>query len=307
MKTKEELLKRIQKIDEYNAIRGFEWVGHKNESTSPDVLLLDNFKASDNMSNFAIEFAALLKKYGTKIHGVNGMLVAFEFPDAPEKYLGVCPFWRWLQLTDEEMDAKIEEAKLEAEQKAREKAVQEANHSNLYNTVGLVSPCSTNEFPASVNESDTNEEPLDGCDDCCDTEGYDNEYEEEEEYEMYEYDAVGSFIADIEVNVGKIESNEDTIDDDLAQECWDRLLDTLEVDGVEIDNDDDVFETLKFKILEDGTTLVKGKGAECSVRVDIQASCLDEANDERWSAFSKKIRPLNYLKNIREEYVSEAD
>lgn len=306
MKTKEELLKRIQKIDEYNAIRGFEWVGHKNESTSPDVLLLDNFKASDNMSNFAIEFAALLKKYGTKIHGVNGMLVAFEFPDAPEKYLGVCPFWRWLQLTDEEMDAKIEEAKLEAEQKAREKAAKDANYGNLYNTVGLVSPCSTNEIPASINESNTNEEPLDGCDDCCDTEGYDNEYEEEEEYEMCEYDACGAFIADIEVNVGKIESND--VDEDLVNTCYIKVYDILGADDVAIDSDEDeLFERIKIKELEDRTTLVTIDEVECSVRVDIQASCLDEANDERWSAFSKKIRPLKYLKNIRAEYVSEAD
>ena len=293
MKTKEELLKRIQKIDEYNAIKGFESYGHRNESTSPDVLILDNFKASDNMSNFTLEFVELLKKYGTKIHGVNGMLVAFEFPDAPEKYLGVCPFWRWLQLTDEEMDTKIEEAKTEA------------NLKNLYNTVGAGTPRPINDFPASVNESDTNEEPLDGCDDCCDTEGYDYN-EDEEGYEMCDYDACGSFITDIEVNVGKIEPND--VDEDLANTCYDKVYDILEADGVSIDSDEDeLFERIKIKELEDGTTLVTIDEVECSVLVDIQASCLDEANDERWSAFSKKIRPLKYLKNIREEYVSEAD
>ena len=281
MKTKEELLNLLEKIKEYNRIRGFENWGQNNVETSQDALITNNFKESNNMCNFTLEFVELLSKYGVMMHGVNGMLVSFDFADAPKKYLGISPFFRWLQLTDEEMDVKIEEAKKEAEQKALKK----------------------NEEP--INESD--DECLFGCDDCYDTEEYDYEEESEEENELYDYDACGSFIADIEINVGKIELNEDTINDDLAQECWDRLLDALGNDDVEIDNDDDVFETLKFKILEDGTTLVKCKGAECSVRVDIQASCLDEANDERWSAFSSKVNSIDYLHNIREDYVSEAD
>ena len=277
MKTKEELLNRICKIDEYNAIRGFEWIGHKNDLTNPDVLILRNFEESDNMCNFTLEFAALLKKYGVKIHGVNGMLVSFEFPDAQGKYLGVCPFWRWLQLTDEEMNAKIEEAIKEAEQKAlnKEELVNEINEDEL----------------------------IFGCDNSCDTEIYD---EDEEECELYDYDASGSFTADIEINVGKIRSLD--VDEDLISRCVDDVYNLLDKDGVSIDSDyDELLENTKVKELEDGTTLVTISNAECSVRVDIQASCLDEANDERWSAFDSIICSLNYLKNIREEYVSEAD
>lgn len=141
---------------------------------------------------------------------------------------------------------------------------------------------------------------------CCDTEGYYNEYEEEEECEMYDYDACGSFIADIEVNVGKIESND--VDEDLVNTCYNKVYNILGADDVAIDSDEDeLFERIKIKELEDGTTLVTIDEVECSVRVDIQASCLDEANDERWSAFDCIVRSLDYLKNIRNEHVSEAD
>lgn len=179
------------------------------------------------------------------------------------------------------------------------------NETNFINTIqeklNQQKALKKNEEP--INESD--DECLFGCDDCCDTEECD--YEEEYEEGEYDYDACGSFIADIELNIGKICSNEDTIDDEMMQECWDKLLDTLAADNVVVENDDEVFETLKFKILEDGMTLVKAKGVECSVIVDIQASCLDAANDKRWSEFSSKVNSIDYLHNIRNEHVSEAD
>ena len=47
--------------------------------------------------------------------------------------------------------------------------------------------------------------------------------------------------------------------------------------------------------------------SECSVSVFIKAHNLDEANDERWDAFSDIVDSINYLKNLRDKYVSEAD
>lgn len=130
--------------------------------------------------------------------------------------------------------------------------------------------------------------------------------EEYEEGELCDYDAVGSFIADIEINVGKIESND--VNEDLVNTCYEKVYDILESDGVSIDSDEDeLFERIKIKELEDGTTVVTIKDVECSVRVFIEAHNLDEANDERWSAFSNIVDPLNYLKNLRNDYVSEAD
>jgi len=139
-----------------------------------------------------------------------------------------------------------------------------------------------------------------------DNEVDDRDDEDDEYEELCDYDAIGSFTADIELNIGKVESND--VDEDLINTCYEKVYDILESDGVSIDSDEDeLFERIKIKELKDGTTLVTIDEVECSVRVDIQASCLDEANDERWSAFDNIICSLDYLKNIRNEHVSEAD
>lgn len=123
---------------------------------------------------------------------------------------------------------------------------------------------------------------------------------------LYYYDAVGSFTADIELNIGKIESND--VDEDLINVCYEKVYDILECDGVLIDSDEDeLFERIKIKELIDGTTLVTIKDVECSVSVSIEAHNLDEANDERWDAFNDIVDSINYLKNLRDKYVSEAD
>lgn len=161
-------------------------------------------------------------------------------------------------------------------------------------------------------ESDTEVDDRDDEDDeyeelCDEADEYEELCDEDDEYEeLCDYDAIGSFIADIELNIRKVESND--VDEDLINTCYEKVYDILESDGVSIDSDEDeLFERIKIKELEDGMTLVTIKDVECSVRVFIEAHNLDEANDERWSAFNKIIRSLKYLKNIRDEYVSEAD
>ena len=120
------------------------------------------------------------------------------------------------------------------------------------------------------------------------------------------YNAVGSFTADIELNIGKVESND--VNEDLINTCYEKVYDILECDGISIDSDEDeLFERIKIKELEDGTTLITIKDVECSVSVFIKAHNLDEANDERWDAFSDIVDSINYLKNLRDNYVSEAD
>lgn len=139
-----------------------------------------------------------------------------------------------------------------------------------------------------------------------DTEVDDRDDEDDENEELYYYDAVGSFTADIELNIGKVESND--VNEDLIDTCYEKVYDILESNGVSIDSDEDeLFERIKIKELEDGTTLVTIEDVECSVQVFIEAHNLDEANDERWSAFSDIVDHLNYLKNLRDDYVSEAD
>ena len=130
--------------------------------------------------------------------------------------------------------------------------------------------------------------------------------EDDEDEELCCYDAVGSFTADIELNIGKVESND--VNEDLTDICYEKVYDIIESEGVSIDSDEDeLFERIKIKELEDGTTLVTIKDVECSVQVFIEAHNLDEANDKRWNAFSDIVDPLNYLKNLRDDYVSEAD
>lgn len=294
MKTKEELLERVKKINEYNAIKGYT-SSQNNYSRNEEALILNNFEESNDMCNFTLEFLELLKKYNVRMQGSNGMLETFEFSDAPERYLGICPFWRWLQLTDEEMDAKIEEARLEKEQKNQKNVEEPQQYNNLYNTIGI--------DKSSINEEISEDEEL-----LNDTEieDYDEDEDEDDESEMYCYDASGAFTADIELNVGKIETNDS--DEDLIQKCIDLVINKIESDDLYIETDvEEMDENATIEVLEDGTTLVKINNVEFSVRVDIMAYNLDNANDDRWGEFYDKINPLEYLQNIRDEYVSEAD
>lgn len=169
-------------------------------------------------------------------------------------------------------------------------------------------------YEIDLNDSESRKEELyaDSVEDNIDNdeEGYETEVEdwgeEDNTDDMCYYDTSGAFTADVELNVGKIETNDS--DEDLIQKCIDLVIGKIESDDLYVETDvEEMDENATIEVLEDGTTLVKINNVEFSVGINIMAYNLDNANDDRWDEFYGKINSLEYLQNIRDEYVSEAD
>ena len=110
MKTKEDLLKRVNELTEYFNLRG--WHQHIDRSRYSCDIIKD-LEKSDDMINFLIELVNIMKKYNISTSGVNGHWCNFhtitENQDDETRF-GVSNMW-YLLKSQEEMDEEIEKGK----------------------------------------------------------------------------------------------------------------------------------------------------------------------------------------------------
>ena len=110
--TREELLRRADKIQEYFDVRGWGYAPKMDGSCNRDAISRENLEKCDDMVNFTLEFIDLLEKYKVKIHTINSMITTFGFiaeGEDKERYIAADYFWECSKLrrSEDELDKEI--------------------------------------------------------------------------------------------------------------------------------------------------------------------------------------------------------
>ena len=116
--TREELLRRADKIQEYFDIRGWGYAPKMDGEYNRDAISRENLEKCDDMVNFTLEFIDLLEKYKVKIYTINSMITTFGFNvegEDKELYIAADYFWECSKLrrSEEELDKEMERLRRE--------------------------------------------------------------------------------------------------------------------------------------------------------------------------------------------------
>ena len=129
---------------------------------------------------------------------------------------------------------------------------------------------------------------------------------EDDSESLYIYTAGATFTADVDMTLENVNLKEGS---DIEECLCDLAFDQFERDDLEAMWEDDVvvFKNLSYEKLNNTTYHLKLKDLRFSTGIEVEGSCVDSCNDDRWSVFSDKVDVIPYLINIRDEYVSEVD